>query len=739
VRTGRRAFLRTGAATSLFLSFRLPDLRAGDEPSPALEPNAFLRVGPDGTVTVWVVRMEMGQGVRTLLPMMVAEELEADWTRIRLVQAEPGPRFKDVRLHTSGSSSSAETYGVLRSAGAAAREMLVAAAAEGWAVPAASCRAENGTVVHDATGRRLSYGQLAAAAARQPVPKDPRLKTPAAFKLLGQPIRRVDGPDIVTGRAGYGIDVRVPGMLFAAVERAPTLGGTLLCFDPAPALAVPGVRHVVPVTKGIHPGVAVVADDTWTALRGRAALKVEWAPGPHAAFESDRFLEGLPAACARVRYKVRHEGDADRALEAAPRRLEATYVFPFQAHAPLETMNCTADVRTDGAEIWVPTQTAIRTLQQAARVSGLPEEKIRVHCTLMGGGFGRRLFADFVAEAVEVSKRVGRPVQVFWTREDDMRHGYFQPATAERFTAGADADGRLVALVHAMTASDLTIYDIHEGRNIWTGPPREPRAEDAYESDQSPWGAYDNPYEIPHLRVDCADVTSPVPVGPWRAVEYPSTVFGRECFLDELAHFLGRDPVKLRLELLPRDVRRVGPYAIDRGRLARALEVAAERSGWGRPLPADKGRRRGRGVAASVYHAGSYIAMVAEVSVDEGLADLRVERIVTAVDCGLALNPLGVEGQTESGIAWGLSATLLGKMDFRGGRAVQGNYDEFEVLRIDRMPRLETVLLESAAPPRGFGEHPVPLVAPAIANAVFAATGRRVRKLPLTPPALREA
>jgi isoquinoline 1-oxidoreductase beta subunit len=741
MRATRRAFLRTsGATTGLVLSFRLPGLGfAGGEETAGFEPNAFLRVAPDDTVTLWVIRMEMGQGVRTLLPMMIAEELEADWTKLRLEQAMPGLRFKDVQLHTSGSSSSSDTYLVLRRAGAAAREMLVAAAATRWTVPADACRAVSGSVVHVPSGRRLSYGQLALAAARLPVPEQPKLKDPADFRILGRPTKRVDGPDIVTGKARYGSDVQVPGMVYASIERAPVLGATLQGFDPAGALKLPGVLRVLPVTAGIHAGVAVVASDTWSAFRGREALKVRWDRRRAVAFDSDRFLEQLPEAVTKASYPVRHEGDAASALASAPRRLEATYVFPFQAHAPLETMNCTASVRTDGAEIWVPTQTAVRTLQQASRVTGLPEERIRVHCTLMGGGFGRRLFADFVAEAVFLSKAVGRPVQVLWTREDDTRYGYFQPATAERFAAGIDAGGRLVALVHQTSTSDLTIYDIHSGRNIWSGAPKPPRAVDSYASDQSPWGAYDNPYELPNLRVDCADVTSPVPTGPWRAVEYPSTVFGRESFLDEVAHFVGKDPLELRLSLLPRDVEQVGPYAIDRARLARALEAVGKRSGWETPLPPAPGRLRGRGLAASVYHAGSYLAMVAEVSVAADLSELRVERIVTAVDCGIALNPLGVLGQTESGITWGLSATLLGKVDFKEGRAVQSSYGDFEVLRIDRMPATDTLILDSAAPPRGYGEHPVPLVAPAVANAVFAATGRRVRRLPITPEGIRSA
>ncbi|HEX3703262.1 MAG TPA: molybdopterin cofactor-binding domain-containing protein [Vicinamibacterales bacterium] len=735
----RREFLRAGSVLAgLTLAFRLPDLiGVSADDSGAFEPNAYLRVASDGLVTLWVTHLEMGQGVRTLLPMILAEELEADWTRVRIEQASPGPRFKGIELHTSGSGSSAGSYRRLRTAGAAAREMLIAAASAAWQVDSASCRAERSEVVHTASGRRAGYGALAAAAARLPVPATPALKDPSAFTLLRTPVKRVDGPAIVSGRAQYGMDVRVPGLLFASVERAPTLGGTLVRFDSSRALAVPGVRHVVPVTAGIHPGVAVVADDNWSALQGRAALQITWAPGPQAAFDSDRFLADLPQAFARATFKVRHEGDALAALASADRRFAATYLFPFQAHAPMETMNCTARVTQATAEVWAPTQTDVRTLAQIKKVAGLSEEAITLHCVMMGGGFGRRLFADYAAEAVEVSRAVAAPVQVTWTREDDLRHGYFQPATGERFTAGLDRRGALVALVHQTTSSDLTIYDIHDGRNIWTAPPKPAKAADAYEADQSPWGAFDTPYEFPALRVDCADVTGPVPVGPWRAVEYPSTVFGRESFLDELAHLMGKDPIAFRLELLPAGVKTVGPYQIDRTRLARVLDEARRRSGWSTPPPAERGRRRGRGVAANVYHAGSYLAMIADVSVADDLSDLRVHRLTTVVDCGMALNPLGVLGQTESGIAWGLSLALLGKMDFKAGAAVQRTLAEFAVLRIDRMPELDTVILDSGAAPGGYGEHPVPLVAPAVANAVFAATGTRVRSLPLTTEALR--
>lgn len=727
----RRGFLALSASAGLTLGIRLPAGVAGEE-SAAFEPNAFLRITPDDQVTLWVTKLEMGQGVGTLLPMILAEELEADWSRVRIERAEPGEKFKGVRLHTSGSGSVTGSWHQLRNAGAAAREMLIGAAADAWRVDPASCRAERGVVHHPPSGRRLRFGELATRAAGRPVPAEPALKSPSNFTLLGRPMRRVEGPAIVTGAARYGMDLKLPGMLYASIERAPTLGGRLVRYDATQALRVPGVREVRPVSAGIHPGVAVLADDTWSALRGRAALKVEWAPGPGTPFDSDRYLAELPAALSGKRYPVRKEGDARAAIAAAARRISATYTYPFQAHAALETPGCTADVRPERVEVWAATQTDVRSLAQIAKVAGLAADRITLHPMLMGGAFGRRLFADFVAEAVELSRAAGKPVQVLWTREDDIRHGYFQPATLQRFEAGLAADGALTALVHQTSASDLTIYDIHEGRNIWTGPPKAPREENSYADDAIPWGAYDNPYEFPTLSVDCVDVTSPVPTGPWRAVMYPSTVFGRECFLDELAQATGKDPIEFRLALLPPRMKRIGTQALDQGRLAAVLRAVRERSGWERPVAQAGGRLWGRGVAANVYHTEGYLAMVAEVSVARDRSDFRVHRITTAVDCGMPLNPLGIAAQTESGIAWGLSAALAGKMDFREGKPVQGGFHDFRVLTIDQMPALDTLILPSEVDPGGFGEHPVPTVAPAVANAVFAATGRRVRDLPIT-------
>lgn len=735
MRVSRRQFLGTAGSAGLTLGFRFDRAAALDAPAEAFAPNAYLRIAPDSTVTVWATKLEMGQGVRTILPMIVAEELCADWSKVKVEQAWPGGPFTGIVLHTSGSSSAEDSWQPLRVAGAAAREMLVSAAALTWGVPAESCRAEKGAVHHPASRRSLAFGRLVAKAATLPVPKSPTLKRRSEFTLLGRPVKRIDGPEIVTGKARYGLDVKLSGMLYATIVRAPGLSATLVRFDDSAARKVPGVQDVRPVTAGVHAGVAVLATDTWSALQGRAALKVEWAPGPHSGFDSERYLAQLPAAFDGHRYPVRSEGDAEAAVAAAARRLSATYIYPFQAHAPLETMNCTARVAGGKAEVWVPTQSDRRTVPVTARVAGVPPERVVMHPMLMGGGFGRRLFADFVAEAVQLAKETGKPVQLLWTREDDTRHGYFQPATAERFEAGIAGNGGLTGLVHHAAASDLTIYQIHAGRNIWTDP-KEPHPENHYADDEIPWGAFDNPYELPALKVDCVDVTSPVPVGPWRAVMYPSTVFGRESFLDELAVELKRDPIELRLSLLPPGEKLLGGSPVDRDRLRAVLLAARERSGWNAPLAHTATHWRGRGIAANSYHRGTYLAMVAEVSVSKATADVRVDRILTFADIGLVLNPLGLDGQTESAVTWGLSAALAGKLNFKNGAAVEGSYRDFKVMRYDRMPKVETHILPSEAPPRGYGEHPVPLVAPAVANAVFNATGRRVRELPITPEKL---
>jgi isoquinoline 1-oxidoreductase subunit beta len=727
MRVTRRAFLRETAyaGAGLAIAFRLPVLLEAAVPA-AFQPNAFIRISPENTITLWVTRSEMGQGVRTNLPAVLAEELEVDLSQVRLEQAMPGAQFKGIRLRTSGSSSSSETFYGLRKAGATAREMLISAAAQIWNVDRGSCRAQRGAVVNSLSGRKLTYGELAETAATLPIPANPPLKEPKDFRLIGKPLKRTDGPAIVHGRATYGFDVRVPGMLVAVMERCPYLGGKVASFDDSRALAVPGVRHVVPIRSGISTGVAVVADNTWAAMKGKEALHVKWDRKNNADFDSEHFMNSMKDALVQEGYPIRRDGDADRALAAASHQIEGLYEYPFQAHAPLETMNCTADVRADSCEIWVPTQTPETAYENIIKMLGLPPEKIRVHTTLLGGGFGRRLFVDYADEAVELSKAIGKPVQLVWTRNDDMRNGFFHPASIEQMRAGLSADGVITAWLHKSAGPDLSMFGLpteEEKKN----PQR-------YADDESPWGSFDTPYNFSALKVDHVPIDCPVPTGSWRAVEYPSKVFGRESFLDEAAHALGKDPLELRIDLLqPGNLLRLGSQEIDRSRFIRVLQVAREKSGWAKPLASTRDRLFGRGLAMNSYFGESYIAQVAEVSVARDGSDLRVHRIFCIVDCGLAINPAGIEGQVESAITWGLSATLHGKIDFRHGQAQQGTYGDFRVLRMNEMPAIEMHMVPNGASPSGFGEHPVPPVAPAVANAVFAATGKRVRKLPIEP------
>jgi isoquinoline 1-oxidoreductase subunit beta len=731
----RRAFLKDSASATagLTIAFTLPESFAAAKRVTAVtnfEPNAYIRISSDNTITLWATRSEMGQGVRTNLPAALADELEVDLDKIRLEQAMPGPKFKGIRLRTSGSGSSAGSFMAVRTAGAATRELLIAAAAARWSVEAATCQAKHGAVRHLPSGRVFTYGELANSAASLPVPTAPKLKDPKDFNFIGKPIKRTDGPNIVSGRAVYGADVRIPGMLFAAMKRCPYLGGRMLSFDAKKALAVPGVREVVAIQKGISTGVAVAADNTWAAFKGCEALDVKWDAGPNRDFDSDKFIAKLEASFAQEGYPIRREGDVQEGLAKAAKRLDAVYVYPFQAHASVETLNCTADVRADSCEVWVPSQTPETAYQDLQKSLGLPAEKVAIHTTLLGGGFGRRLFVDYVHEAVELSRALGRPVQLVWTRHDDMRNGYFHPASVEQMGAGLDGLGN-IAWLHKSAGSDLSMYP---------GPTEEEKKNpQRYAEDESPWGAFDNPYSFASMKVDYVPVESPVPTGPWRAVMYPARVFAREAFLDEIAYALGKDPLQMRIDMLkPGDVLTLGSLKIDRGRMIRVLEVIREKSGWNKPMPAARNRDRlwGRGLAMNIYHAGSYLAQVAEVSVARDLSDIRVRRIVCVFDCGIPINPLGLEGQVESGITWGLSATLHGQIDFRNGSAQQGTFEDFRVMRMKEMPLIETHIVPSDARPGGFGEHPVPPVAPAVANAIFAATGKRVRVLPITPASL---
>lgn len=727
--TSRRAFLKSVAGAGLVLAIDVKAFCAA-EANADFAPNAYIQIHPDNSIRLWVTRTEMGQGVRTTLPMMLADELEVEWSQIRLEQAATVPRFKGIRLRTSGSGSTVGTYNTLRKAAATARVMLIGAAAQKWGVEPATCHAQSGAVTHPASGRKASYGQLADAASRRPVPENPPLKNPKDFRYIGKPMKRTDGSAILAGKATYGLDTRVPGMLYAVVKRCPYLKGSVIGFDRTKAMMVNGVRYVVPIESGLATGVAVVADNTWAAMKGADALEVKWNPGPNRNFDSDRFLLEMENALSESGYFVRGDGDTGKAARSADRKLDAVYEFPFQAHAPLEAMNCIADVRASSCEIWVPTQAPTTAQEGTAKQLGIPVDAVKVNVTLTGGGFGRRLFVDYVPEAVEISKAIGKPVQVVWPRSDDMRFGFFQPPSIVRIAGGFDHAGKALFWHQRSVGCDLSMFGFPDEKAL-----ADPRH---YFNDGSPWGSFDNPYNFPNLQADFVRRNSPVPTGPWRAVEYPAQVFARESFIDEMAHAAGRDPLELRLELLrPGDVLKLGDAKIDRGRLITALKLVAEKSNWHQAPATVPGRLWGRGLACNIYSDDCFMAQVAEVSVGKAASDIRVHRIVCALDCGRVINPLGLEGQNESGVTWGLTATLHGRIDFRNGTAVQENYGDYEVIRMHEAPVIETHIVPSELPPGGFGETAVPPVAPAVASAIFAATGKRIRRLPITSEKLK--
>jgi CO/xanthine dehydrogenase Mo-binding subunit len=727
--TTRRQFLQLTAAAGggLVLGFRLGPAEAASASGAAADwkPNAWLRIQPDGRVVVVVGKSEMGQGVRTALPMIVAEELDADLDRVLLEQASPGPDYED--LGTGGSSSITDSWDDLRRAAATAKEMLVAAAALRWGIAPALCRTEHGQVLETSGGRALSYGELASQAARQPVPAEPRLKRKQEFRLLGTAIRRLDGPDLVRGKARFGMDVRLPGMLYAAVARPPVLGGSLRSFDAKEALKLPGVRTALPITRGV----AVVAESTWAALRARDALEIEWNDGPHAAFSSARHFERLVAAAKEPGITTRRDGVGRQGFASAATTLDEVYVYPFAAHASIEPVNCTAWFHDGTCEIWAPTQTPNGAQRSVAAALGIDPSKVTVNVTLLGGGFGRRLGWEFNVEAAEIASQAGAPVQLVWTRADDLKHGYFQAAAVDRLRAGLDSSGLLIAWEHRKVSTP------HNAR-------RQPSPEDLKNSEWLrgiSWGVTDNPYAIPALETTYTVAEIPVPIGPWRAVFSPSSVFARECFVDEIAQRLERDPLALRLDLLGANDPSVpalvepGGNRVDRRRLRKVLELATERAGWAASAgSAPAGRARG--LACNVFHTETYVAYAVEVSLDlkapANRLPFRVERVVCGLDCGVVVNLDGVRQQVESGVLWSL-ANMKSEITFENGRPQQSNFHDFRLLTIDETPRvIETHLAPNDDErPHGLGEPVVCPLAPAVANALSRLAGRRIRKLPV--------
>ncbi len=719
-KVSRREFLTTTAAggTALVIGLYLPLDALAQEVKRIANPNPFnawVRIDKAGQVTLIMAKSEMGQGVFSSLPMILAEELEVDWANVRIEQAPTDPRFYD--HGTGGSSSIRESYPPLRRAGATAREMLIAAAAQTWGVPAKECHAENGAIWNGK--RSLPYGELVEKASQLPLPDPDRvsLKDPAKFRIIGTSVPRADIPLKVDGSAGFGLDVKVPGMLYAVVSRCPTFGGKAKSFNATKARAVPGVRDVVqiPAVDDVHSagGVAVVADSTWSAMQGRDALEVEWDHGPHASESSESMWKQCQDLAAKPGKAVRHEGDADAALAKSVKKLDAAYQMPFVAHATMEPMNCTAHVRADGAEVWSPTQAPQWAQSAIAQVAGLEPPKVVVHTTFMGGGFGRRYQADFPVEAAQVSKAVGKPVKLVWTREDDMQHDFYRPASYHSFQGGLDAEGKPAVWQHRIVSTSINSFF----------SPNDP----AENSEIS--GAADLPYGFANLRVEYAPVPSGVPVAWWRSVESSSNAFVVESFMDEMAAAAGVDPLEFRLRLLaePRKVKNpadANATPLDTERFKAVLKLAAEKSGWGSPLP----KGRGRGIACH-YSFSTYVAEVAEVTVERG--GLRVDRVVAAVDCGTVINPAVLHAQVESAIVYGLSAALYGEITIGKGGVQQSNFHEYELMRIDAMPKVEVYSVPSTDLPTGIGEPGLPPATPAVANAIFAASGKRLRRLPI--------
>jgi len=704
-RVSRRQFLATAAAGGILLGFRIGTAAAADPVAGAASdfvPNAFIRISRNNVVTILVNKAEMGQGIYTSLPMLIAEELEVDLKTVKVAAPPVGAAYGHPQFgmqFTGGSQSIASEWERFRQAGATAREMLLAAAAQTWGVDRARLRAENGRVIGPG-GRVLTYGQLVEKARTIPVPANVPLKDPSKFKIIGKPTRRLDSREKVTGAAMFGMDASVPGMLIAVVARSPVFGGKVRSVNETGAKGIGGVKQVVQIPSGV----AVVADSFWSAKKGRDALLVEWDEGPGAAVDTDALEAEYDRLARTAGAPAYRRGDGAATLETAARRVNAKYDMPYLAHAPMEPLNCLVSLGPDRCEIWTGTQFQTVDQANAARAAGLKPEQVEIHTLFLGGGFGRRATpsSDFIVEAVHVAKAAGAPVKTIWTREDDIHGGYYRPMWHSSISAGLDAAGKPQAWKHTIV-----------GQSILEGTPfASVMVKDGVDQ-TSVEGASDLAYEVPNVALDLHSPKSPVPVLWWRSVGHTHTGFVVESFIDELAHAAGKDPYRYRRELLAAHPRHLG-----------VLDLAAQKAGWGTPLPA--GRARGIAVHSSF---GSWCAQVAEVSIQEKA--ITVHRVVCAVDCGRAINPETIRAQMEGGIVFGLSAALYGQITLKQGRVQQSNFHDYPVLRMSSMPVVEVHIVPSTAPPSGIGEPGTPLMAAALGNALFALTGQRVRSLPL--------
>jgi isoquinoline 1-oxidoreductase beta subunit len=705
----RREFLKFSVAASggLLVGFYFPGAgmqASAQESANSFMPNAFVRIGTDEQVTVIVNHSEMGQGVFTSLPMLLAEELDADWSKVGFESAPVDPKYNHPAFGmqvTGGSSSVWSGLEQFRQAGAAARAMLVAAAAQRWNTDPSSCRTESGAVF-DSSNRKLTYGQLVADAAKLSPPEHVQLKDPKNFKLIGKPIKRLDTSIKLNGKAIFGLDVNLPGMLTAVVARPPIFGAKVKSFDDSRARSMPGVRKIVQVPSGI----AVIADTFWPAKVARDALRIDWDEGAMQSFSTTEMMQQFRERAKSPGVSVRKEGDASTALAGAAKKIAAVYEVPYLSHLMMEPLNCVVDLRQDSCEVWTGSQFQTIDRANAAKTASLPNEKVQLHTTFLGGGFGRRATpqSDFVVEAVHVAKALGPPakVKVVWTREDDMQGGWYRPAFLHAIEGGIDANGNPVS----WTSRSV-------GQSIMTGTPFEAMMQGKAYDPASVEGIDDLAYAIPNLAIESHQINVNVPVQWLRSVGHSHTAFAVECFIDELAGLAQKDPYQFRRDLLSKQPRYLG-----------VLDLAAQKSGWGKPLP----KGTGRGIAVH-FAFGSYLAHVAEVSVIDG--KVKVHRMVCAVDCGQYVNPGIISAQIEGAAIFGASAALFQELTFENGRLQQTNFNTFPVMRMNECPVIETYIVESKEKSGGIGEPGVPCAAPAIANALFAATGKRVQRLPI--------
>ncbi|SAK87926.1 xanthine dehydrogenase family protein molybdopterin-binding subunit [Caballeronia ptereochthonis] len=719
----RRAFLKFGvsagvaAGGGLLIGFSLPaasqdqskgkSVIGGDgietPQDGVFAPNAFVQIDKSGKVVLIMPKVEMGQGVYTALPMLIAEELEVPLDQVTIDHAPPNEKlFTDPLLGgqlTGGSTSVRYAWEPLRKAGAAARMMLVAAAAQQWQCDPSSCQAQAGKVTHASGDRSANYGDLAEAAAKMPVPQDIKLKDPKDFKIVGTPVKRLDSPEKVDGTAMFGLDVRLPDMVYAAIVNCPVFGGTLASVDDSSAKKIPGVRQVVKFDNGV----AVIGDHTWAAKRGASALKIQWNEGPSANVSTRQIVDDMANASQRTGAVARKEGNVNNAFSGAKTRVDAVYVQPFLAHATMEPINCTVHVRPDGCDIWLGTQVPTRIRDAGMKATGLPADKIVVHNHLLGGGFGRRLEFDMATQALKIGKALGVPVKVTWSREEDIQHDMYRPCYYDKLSAGLDANGKPVAWTHRIVGSSVLARFAPPAVKNGVDP-------DAVEV------ASDLPYDLPNQLVDYVRLEPhDVPTAFWRGVGPTRGTFVVESFIDELAAQAKVDPVKYRRDLLDKSPR-----------ARNVLDVATQAAGWGQQTVP-----QGQGRGVSVMHAfGSFFSIVADVAVDKDGA-VKVNRIVCAVDCGMVVNPNTVEAQVQGGIIFGITAALYSEITIKDGRVEQSNFTDYRMLRIHETPPVEVHIVKSTEAPGGIGEPGTAALAPAITNAIYAATGKRLRRLPV--------